>query len=61
MTAPVDKTAEREYTIPDKAVIIADVKALAIALSKKYGCNIRIEADANGKMESAKVKVTEFL
>ena len=61
MSDPIDTKRDCDYTIPDRAVIIANVKALAIELSKKYGCNIRIEADANGKMESAKVKVTEFL
>jgi hypothetical protein len=61
MTPTIDNNEFHEYNIVDKNVIIDRIKSLAIALSKKAGNNLRIEIDTNGKVESSKVRITEFL
>lgn len=43
-----------------KSEIIAEIKRLALALSKEYKTNLKIEVNTNSKFESAKVNITEF-
>ena len=44
-----------------KTVALDLIKSQALALAKLYGGNIKIEVDVNPAVQSAKVKITEFV